>query len=166
MLSPARDGISPLRETLGHPGAATAPLQAVDAAAAAAAAAARRTGRFSPQLVSLTAAPWLRLLDGGDRCAPAGTRSAPPHVGAAAGGFVSAKPHVTGAGSRTTEMVWSDKLARSREREREREIQQSAVWYKCLRTGTSLCCLCVWVIGVGLCCDVRSGFLQKMWIRI
>lgn len=120
MLSPARDGISPLRETLGHSGAATAPLQAVDAAAAAAAAAARRTGRFSPQLVSLTAAPWLRLLDGGDRCAPAGTRSAPPHVGAAARGFVSAKPHVTGAGSRTTEMVWSDKLAR-RGGEREGE---------------------------------------------
>lgn len=41
MLSPARDGISPLQETLGHSGAATTPLQAVDAAAAAA----RRTGR-------------------------------------------------------------------------------------------------------------------------
>lgn len=99
MLSPARDGTSPRRETLGHSGAATTPLQAVVVVVvdAAAAAAARRTGRFSLQLVSLTAAPWLRLLDGGDRCAPAGTRSAHPHVGAAAAAFVSAKPHVTGA---------------------------------------------------------------------
>lgn len=85
-----------------------------------------------PQLVSLTAAPWLRLLDGGDRCAPAGTRSAPPHVGAAAGGFVSAKPHVTGAGRRTTEMVWSDKLAR-RGGERER--------FSTLQSGTNACVL-------------------------
>lgn len=101
MLSPARDGTSPRQETLGHSGAATTPLQAAALAAVvavavvvdAAAAAARRTGRFSLQLVSLTAAPWLRSLDGGGRCAPAGTRSAHPHVGA----FVSAKPHVTGA---------------------------------------------------------------------